>query len=380
MKIVIAPDSFKGSLSAVAVSEAIEKGVRKILPQAEIVQLPLADGGEGTVQALVSSTDGTIERQTVHDPLGKEIEAIYGILGDGHTAVIEMAAASGLPLVPLDQQNPLYTTTYGTGELILAAARKGCRHFIIGIGGSATTECGTGMAQALGIQFYDQSNNLINDYMNGDLMGQVGAIDFSGLVPQIRKSHFTVACDVDNPLLGPKGSAHVYAPQKGATPEIVDQLEANMSTFADLLEKTIKTSVRNIPGAGAAGGLGAGLMAFLQAELKSGIEIVLKASGFAEKIKDAALILTGEGRIDYQTAFGKTLSGVAAEARKQQIPVIAIGGMVDTDIDNLYEIGINACFSICNQPMDLRTAVENAGSLLEIITERIMRAVLIQLK
>jgi len=379
MKIVIAPDSFKGSLSAVEVSDAIEKGVRKALPDVEIVKIPMADGGEGTVEALVSSTQGHIEGTIVRDPLGYDVEAHYGILGDGKTAVVEMASASGLPLVPPEKRNPLYTTTYGTGELILAAVEKGCRKFIIGIGGSATTDCGTGMAQALGVVFYDKSGGKINTYMNGYWLGKTGSIDSSGLIPAIRKSSFTVACDVDNPLLGPKGSAHVYAPQKGATPEIVEQLETNMAYFADILEKTIDQKVRDIPGAGAAGGLGAGLIAFVNGTLKPGIEIVLEASRFVEKVQGASLILTGEGKIDYQTAFGKTLSGVAREAKKQAIPVIGIGGMVDADIDNLYEIGINSVFSLCNQPMDLQTAMENADALLQVISERIIRAVLVNL-
>lgn len=379
MKIVIAPDSFKGSLSAVEVSDAIEKGVKRVLPDADIVKLPMADGGEGTVEALVSSTNGHIEQKVVRDPLGNEIGAHYGILGDGKTAVIEMASASGLPLVPPEKRNPLYTTTYGTGELMLAAAEKGCRDFIIGIGGSATTDCGTGMAQALGVSFYDKSGQKIDAYMNGDRLGKTSSIDFSGLSPAIKESRFTVACDVDNPLLGPKGSAYVYAPQKGASPEIVKQLETNMTYFADVLEATIDRKVRHIPGAGAAGGLGAGLIAFVNGTLKPGIEIVLQASKFANQIKGASLILTGEGKIDYQTAFGKTLSGIAREAKKQGIPVIGIGGMIDTDIDNLYEIGINSFFSICNQPMDLQTAMENTDTLLQLISERIMRAVLVRL-
>lgn len=379
MKIVIAPDSFKGSISAVEASNAIEKGVKKVLLDAHIVKLPMADGGEGTVEALVTSTNGHIEQKIVRDPLGHEVEAHYGILGDGKAAIIEMASASGLPLVPPEKRNPLYTTTYGTGELILAAAEKGCREFIIGIGGSATTDCGTGMAQALGVAFYDKSGNKIEAYMNGDWLGRTDSIDFSGLSPIIKASRFTVACDVDNPLLGPRGSAYVYSPQKGATPEIVEQLEANMSYFADILEKTIGQQVRAIPGAGAAGGLGAGLIAFVNGALKPGIEIVLDASGFADRIKGASLIITGEGKIDYQTAFGKTLSGVAREAKKQAIPVIGIGGMVEKDIDNLYKIGLNSFFSICNQPMDLQTAMAHADELLQIISERIMRAVLVNI-
>ncbi|MBN2089726.1 glycerate kinase [candidate division KSB1 bacterium] len=376
MKIVIAPDSFKGSLTAREACMAMETGVRRVLSTVEIINLPMADGGEGTVDALISSTSGQLIQQKVKDPLGNTISATYGILGDGVTAVIEMAAASGLPLVPAGKRDPLNTTTFGTGELIRAAFYQGCRKFIIGIGGSATNDCGTGMAQALGVHFFDKSDRLINQPMVGGLLGQVTKIDLSGLIPGIQESDFIVACDVDNPLLGPRGCAAVYSPQKGATPEIVARLEQNMTGFIDILEKTVGFSVRNNAGAGAAGGLGAGLMAFLKAKLTSGIKIVLEASRFAEKIHGADLILTGEGKIDFQTAFGKTLSGVATEAKKQAIPVIAIGGSVDLNIENLHEIGINSFFSICNQPMDLSLAMKEGGKLLDITTERVLRAIL----
>ncbi|MBN1349423.1 glycerate kinase [candidate division KSB1 bacterium] len=377
MKIVIAPDSFKGSLSALEVSNAIERGIKKVLPETETIKLPMADGGEGTVEALVTSTKGRIEHQSARGPLGEAVEAHYGILGDGQTAVIEMASASGLPLVPPAKRNPLLTTTFGTGELILAALGKGCREFIIGIGGSATTDCGTGMAQALGVEFFDQAGKKIESLINGELMGSVQEIDLSGLPPEILASRFTVACDVDNPLLGPKGAAHVYAPQKGATPEMVTQLETNMTRFADVLESSIGKFVRNIPGAGAAGGLGAGLIAFVNGTLKLGIEIVLEASQFARRISGASLIISGEGKIDFQTAFGKTMSGVAREAKKQNIPVIGIGGMVDANLENLHQLGINSFFSICNEPMTLEDALANAAPLVETISERIIRAVML---
>lgn len=380
MKIVIAPDSFKGSLSAIEVCETIEIGVKKVLPAANIVKIPMADGGEGTVEALVSSTHGHIEWEKVHGPLGGKVKAHYGILGDAKTAIIEMASASGLPLVSPGKRNPLYTTTYGTGELILAALEKGCRDFIIGIGGSATNDCGAGLAQALGVEFYDKSGDKIDDFMNGHWLGKTGSIDFSGLLPVVKESRFTVACDVENPLLGPDGCAFVYAPQKGAAEEIVKELEANMADFADILEKTIGRKVRDIRGAGAAGGLGAGLMAFVNGKLEKGINIVLNASNFAERIKGASLILTGEGKIDYQTAFGKTLSGIAREAKKQGIPVIAIAGIVADNIDNLYDIGITSCFSICDQPMDKETSMKKVRDLLPLISERIVRTVLIKSK
>ncbi|MCK5737816.1 glycerate kinase, partial [bacterium] len=250
---------------------------------------------------------------------------------------------------------------------------KGCRKFIIGIGGSATTDCGTGMAQALGARFFNRENAEIIDSMCGGLLADVERVDLSGIIPEIGESTFTVACDVDNPLLGPKGCSYVYGPQKGATLAIVEQLEANMTGFAAVLEKTVGKPIRDIPGAGAAGGLGAGLIAFTGAQLKLGIDIVLEASAFADKIQDAALILTGEGRIDFQTAFGKTMSGIGREAQKAGIPVVGLGGMVDHDIDNLYEIGLTAFFSICNQPMALEQAMKNAAPLIEVVTERIIR-------
>ncbi|MBD3288306.1 glycerate kinase, partial [candidate division KSB1 bacterium] len=274
MKIIIAPDSFKASMTASEAAVAIQRGVRKVLPDVDIAKIPMADGGEGTVSALVASTKGRFVETTAFDPLGNEITGKYGILGDEKTAVIEMAAVSGLPLVPLEKQNPLNTTTFGTGELIRDALEAGCREFIIGIGGSATNDAGTGMAQALGVKFFRKDGSEITELMRGGLLREVAHIDVSGMHSAIADSHVTVACDVDNPLLGERGCAHVYAPQKGATPEIVKRLDNDMAHFIDIAEDATGSSVRDVPGAGAAGGLGAGLMAFLNAELKPGIELV----------------------------------------------------------------------------------------------------------
>jgi len=383
MKIVIAPDSFKGSLTAAEACDAMEKGVRNAVPAAHIIKIPMADGGEGTVTALVSATGGSLQFQNVHGPLGDEVTAHYGILGDGKTAVIEMAAASGLTLVPPGKRNPLFTTTYGTGELIATAAEKGCRAFIIGIGGSATNDCGAGMAQALGVTFYNKSGSRINDWMNGHWLGETGQIDLTGLSPILKESRFTAACDVDNPLLGPRGCAFVYSPQKcsprlgtGKVKSIAEKLETNMAAFSDLLEAAVDRRVRNIEGAGAAGGLGAGLLAFTGGKLQKGIDIILKTSDFAERIKGASLILTGEGKIDYQTTCGKTLSGIAREAKKQGIPVVAIAGMVTGNIKNLYDMGITSCFSICGRSLDRATAMKEAADLLPRISKKAVRSFL----
>ncbi|MBC7186888.1 MAG: glycerate kinase [Calditrichaeota bacterium] len=374
MKIVVAPDSFKGSLSALQICEAMERGIKRVLPKAEVVKIPMADGGEGTVQALVSSTGGHIEKVTVVGPLGEPVEAEYGILGDDQTAVIEMAAASGLPLVPVAKRNPVVTTTFGTGQLMRAALAHGCRQLIVGIGGSATTDCGTGMAQALGVRFYRSDGSEITDYMCGGLMAEVARIDLSGRLPELLQATVTVACDVDNPLLGPRGAVMTYSRQKGATDEQLALLEKNMTHFIGVAEQTIGRSVRDLPGAGAAGGLGAGLMAFANATLQPGVAIVLRASRFAERIKGAALILTGEGKVDFQTAYGKTISGVAAEAQRQGIPVIVLAGTVEDEAENLYERGVVSLFSICPGPMSLEEAMQQSATHVEKGAERIVRA------
>ncbi len=347
------------------------RGILSQLPSAQIVKLPLADGGEGTVATLVEATDGTIHKKRVTGPLGTLVEAEFGILGDGDTAVIEMAAASGLPLVPASQRNPLHTTTYGTGELVDAALDLGVKHLVIGIGGSATNDCGTGMAQALGVQFF-RKQGLITEPMTGSLMANVTSIDINGLDKRLASCEIRVACDVDNPLLGERGAARVYSPQKGATPEIVETLKKNTAHIIDVIEAETR-AVRNTPGAGAAGGLGAGMMAFLNASLDSGIETVLDACQFDERIQGADLILTGEGRVDEQSAMGKTIHGVVKRASQQGIPVIAIGGTVHKSAELLYEQGLLSMFSICPKPMTLDEALVEADHLIEQITERILR-------
>ncbi|MBN1766227.1 MAG: glycerate kinase [Sedimentisphaerales bacterium] len=386
MKIVIAPDSFKGSLTATQACDAIEAGLRRIVPDAEIVKIPMADGGEGTVESLVAATGGHVCELDVTGPLAEMVRAFYGILGSGpgdqsRTAVIEMAAAAGLPQVPTDKRNPLYTTTYGFGELITHALDNGCRNFIMGIGGSATNDCGTGMAQALGVKFLDRQGQTITRCMTGELMGQVNAIDIQKINPHISQSHFIIACDVVNPLLGPHGASYVYGPQKGADEQTIKILESNMTHIIEIIEAQTHKSVRDVSGAGAAGGLGAGLMAFLNAQGRSGIDIVLKYSHFEQKIKGADLIITGEGKIDATTVSGKTLSGIARAGANQSIPVIALAGSSGPDAGQVFAgLPIHAILSICPGPMDLSQALEHGAAYLADTAEQAIRLVLLNIR
>jgi glycerate 2-kinase len=358
MKIVIAPDSFKESLSALEVANAVEKGFREVFPEAEYVKVPMADGGEGTVQSLVDATGGRIIETEVTGPLGERVSAFFGMLGDGKTAVIEMAAASGLHLVPRDKRNPLVTTTRGTGELILAALDEGADHIIIGIGGSATNDGGAGMVQALGGRLLDHRGQEIGP--GGGSLSELADIDLSGLDARLRHVKIEVACDVDNPLTGPKGASAIFGPQKGASPEMVAVLDQNLQHYAAVIERVLGKQVKDIPGAGAAGGLGAGLLAFLNAELKRGVDIVLETVKFSEQIQGAALVITGEGRIDGQTIFGKTPVGVAKVAKRYHIPVIALAGSVSDDSDVVLNHGIDALYSIVPGIISLEKAIENA--------------------
>jgi len=371
MKIILAPDSFKESLSAVQVCAAMTRGIRAAAPHAEIIAIPLADGGEGTTETLTAAADGEMRQARVTGPLGQPLVAHYGLIDGGDTAVIEMAQASGLQRVAQNQRNPLHTTTFGTGELIRAAIEDGVRRLIIGIGGSATNDGGAGMAQALGVKFY-QNNKEITQPLTGALLAAITDIDVASLDPRMQNVKIRVACDVDNPLLGERGAAGVYAPQKGADAESVAQLEKNMARFYDLVESRTR-SVRNIAGAGAAGGLGAGLMAFLNAELGAGIDIILSACRFDERIQQADLILTGEGKIDRQTIMGKTISGVLQRAAKQNIPVVAVSGALSTEAEELYSRGMLSMFSICDAPMPLSEAIKNADRLIAKACERITR-------
>ncbi|AWD67603.1 glycerate kinase [Priestia megaterium] len=363
MKIVIAPDSFKESLTALHVCEAVEKGIKSHFPDAEISKVPMADGGEGTVQSLVDATGGDIIQARVTGPLGKEVEAFYGILGDGNTAVIEMAAASGLHHVPVDKRNPLITTTRGTGELILKALDHKVKHIIIGIGGSATNDGGTGMAKALGAKLLDANGAEIKE--GGGSLAQLASIDLTNLDSRLAEVKVEVACDVDNPLTGETGASAVFGPQKGATPDMVKQLDRNLAHYAAIVGKEMGIHIQSIPGAGAAGGLGGGLLAFLSAELKPGVDIVIKATQLESYIKNADLVITGEGKIDGQTIYGKTPIGVAKTAKKHSVPVIAIAGSIGTGSEAVYEHGISALFSVVPGAVDLSEALEKASENIE---------------
>ncbi|MED3934735.1 glycerate kinase [Priestia megaterium] len=363
MKIVIAPDSFKESLTALHVCEALEKGIKTHFPNAEISKVPMADGGEGTVQSLVDATGGQIIQAKVTGPLGKEVEAFYGILGDGKTAVIEMAAASGLHQVPMDERNPLITTTRGTGELILKALDQNVKHIIIGIGGSATNDGGAGMAKALGAKLINTNGAEIKE--GGGSLNQLAAIDLTNFDSRLAEVKVEVACDVDNPLTGATGASAVFGPQKGANPDMVKQLDRNLAHYAAVIEKEMDIHIQNVPGAGAAGGLGGGLLAFLSAELKPGVDIVIEATQLESYIKNADLVITGEGRIDGQTIYGKTPIGVAKTAKKHSVPVIAIAGSIGAGSEAVYEHGISALFSVVPGAVTLPEALEKAGENIE---------------
>jgi len=371
MKIVIAPDSFKGSLSAFEVAKSIQNGILKADETIETVIVPMADGGEGTVQSLIDASGGKIVELTVHDPLFREIKSFYGIMGDGVTAVIEMAAASGLPLLTPKERNPLKTTTYGTGELIKDALNRGCQKFIIGLGGSATNDGGCGMAQALGAKFLNENGTEVG--FGGGELKKIRAIDISGLDNRIKQSVFLAACDVDNPLCGEKGASAVYGAQKGASEKDVIALDNGLLHFAQIVKQKLNLDIKDVPGAGAAGGLGAGVMIFLNSQLKRGIEIVTQTTHLADKMVGADLVITGEGRIDFQTAFGKTPFGVAQVAKKQNIPIIALAGSLGEGYQTLYENGFDGIFSIMNVSMSLNYAIENAAVLIENAAENIMR-------
>ena len=371
MKIIIAPQGFKGNLTALEVARAIEEGIKRVVPDAKTTIKPMADGGEGTVQALVDATGGEMITTEVTGPLEERVTAHWGILSDKTTAVIEMAAASGLPLVPSEKRNPLVTTTYGTGELIRAALDHGCRKLIIGIGGSATNEGGAGMAQALGARFLDARGKELP--FGGAALARLEHIDVSNLDPRLADFDVTLASDVNNPLCGPRGASAIYGPQKGATPEMVKQLDAALAHYADVIQKDLGIDVRDVPGAGAAGGLGLGLMVFLKAKMVPGIDVVIKATNLAADLKGADLVFTAEGRIDRQSAMGKVPTGVALKAKEFGSPVIALAGEVADDHRVVYEQGIDAVLSIAPGPISLKQSMANAEKLIANAAECAMR-------
>lgn len=366
MRVLIAPDSFKGSLSAPAAAEALARGWHRARPDDELVILPLADGGEGTVEALMAALGGEWRTTRVHGPLGQAVDARWALLGDGGTALVEMAAASGLMLVPEDQRNPLRTSTFGTGELLRAALDAGARTVLMGIGGSATNDGGAGMAQALGFRLIRSDGSTLGHPAAGEDLEYIASLDASRVPAGLRQARLRVACDVDNPLHGPEGAAHVYGPQKGATPEMVRQLDAGLRAWARAVEKHTGRNHAEVPGTGAAGGLGFALHALCGAELVPGIDMVLDATRFAGKARGAGLVITGEGKIDSQTMRGKTIAGVVRRAREAGVPVRAFAGKLEVEqlegVEGLYEIRRH-----CTSD---REAMDRAGEILEQLAER----------
>ena len=371
-KIVIAPQEFKGSLTAIEIARAIQIGVSRAMPNAETVLAPVADGGDGTLQALVDSSGGRKESAAVTGPLGEEVVAEWGALGDGKTAVIEMARSSGLALVDLDARDPRRATTRGVGELIAAALNAGQSKFIIGIGGSATNDGGAGMMQALGASLLDSNGRELGP--GGAALAKLDHIDVSNLDERVRSADVVVACDVNNPLCGPTGASAVFGPQKGATPEIVAELDAALSHFADIVERDLAADVRDRAGAGAAGGMGAGLMALLDAELRAGVDIVLDAVGLEHQLDGADLVITGEGQIDASTVFNKAPVGVARLASQRGIPVIAVSGSLGEGYEGVHELGIDAVFTLVDRPMTLDEALEDTERLVSSLAEEATRA------
>ena len=354
MKIVIASDSFKGSLSSIEVAQAATRGIKSVYPDCEVIAVNVADGGEGTVEAVVEALGGEIVTTTVSDPLGRPIQARYGIAGN--KAIIEMAAASGLPLLCPEERNPWLTSTHGTGELIMDAMHRGCRQFLIGIGGSATNDAGIGMLQAMGFRFYDSNDNEI-EHCCGGTMHMIARIHDSEVAECVCQSQFTVACDVDTPFCGKDGAAPVFAPQKGADPDMVARLNAGMASLAEVIENKYHINIVPVAGAGAAGGMGGGFRAFLNATLQRGIDMVLDTIDFDQMIAGADLIITGEGKIDIQTAKGKTAAGVLARAKAQDIPVIAIGGCVER-CESVEQMGFAGIYPITEEKLPLEIAMQ----------------------
>lgn len=356
MKVLIAIDSFKGSITSKKASEAIASGIYDVYPEAEINRIPLGDGGEGTVEALIEASNGRLVKKEVQGPLTEKVIASYGISGDGKTAMIEVAEACGLPLVPTERRNPLKTTTYGVGELIVDAMEKGCRKFIIGLGGSSTNDAGVGMLQALGFQFLDEQ--LLEVTSGGEALKKIEHIRTDNVHPLLNKCQFQVACDVNNHLYGENGAAHVYGPQKGASQEMVEQLDEGLRHFADIVQDVLEIDIHAIEGAGAAGGLGAAFAGFLQASLESGIELVLDFTDMETYVKEADIVITGEGMLDGQTSMGKAPLGIASLAKEHGVPVIALAGGLNHENFQLNEQGMTACFSILHAPMSLDEAME----------------------
>lgn len=375
MNVLVAPDSFKGSLTALQAADAIVQGVRDVLPDAEIVSIPVADGGEGTVEALVLASKGKLMQRKVTGPMGDEVVATFGILGDDVTGVVEMAQAAGLYLVPPERRNPLLATTYGVGELMLAALDAGCTRLIVGLGGSATNDGGAGMAQALGARLLGPGSAELR--RGGAPLMSLERIDATGLDPRLARTTVYAASDVTNPLCGPEGATAVYGPQKGVSPQMVTVLDRALAHYADVVARDLGVEVSALGGAGAAGGLGAGLAAFCGAEIRSGATVVLETLRFEEFLESADLVLTGEGRIDDQMEYGKAISAVALLAEKYGVPVVAFAGSLAAEPEKLARHGVDAVVSIIPRPLAEEEAMEHASELLQEATERALRLLVV---
>lgn len=372
---VLAPDSFKESMSAAQASQAMQRGIQNVIPDAHIIHVPMADGGEGTVDALISSLKGQSIACEVTGPLPEQrIQTYWGLVDPGQTAVIEMAEANGIHLLKPSQRNPMLTSTYGTGEMIKQALDLSVKKIIIGLGGSVTNDGGAGMAQALGVRFLNHAGELIQ--VRGGNLDQVKSIDLSGLDPRLADTEIIVASDVNNPLCGPNGASYIFGPQKGATPEMVNQLDQNLGHFADVVARQIGRDHRHVAGAGAAGGLGFGLMAFTAASIRSGVELMIEQVQLNEKIAQADYVLTGEGKIDSQTSLGKTPFGVAQLARQFNKPVIAFAGLIGEGIEDLFESGFSQIIGINPPDCPLEEALKNAEMNLEKAVAEIVKNLL----
>ena len=373
MRFVVAPDSFKGSLAAAEAAGAMARGLRSVFPEAEILEIPVADGGEGTVASLLAATGGTSRCTRVRGPLGESVEAAWGVLGDGRTAVIEAAAASGLGLVPEERQDPRLTSTFGTGELVKAALEAGFRRILLGLGGTGTNDGGAGFARALGARFLDAQGLDLPE--GGAALARLTRVDARGLDPRLRETEILVASDVDSPLCGPRGATAVFGPQKGLPPEGVQALDAALGNLARIASRDMGREVADRPGAGAAGGLGAGLLWFTSAQIRSGVEVCLEASAFEARLREVDLVFTGEGRTDAQTTLGKAPLGVAAAARRQGIPVVCLSGGLGEGAEDLQAFGLSALASLAPGPMALETCMAEAAALLEAATRRAARLI-----
>ena len=374
MKFVLAPDSFKESMTAKEVCQAMENGIRKVLPDAKIISVPMSDGGEGTMDSLIDATNGQKYAVKVTEPLGTPVTAHYGILGDQKTAIIEMAEASGLSYVPQDKRTPATikkTTTFGTGELINAALKHDVTRVIIGLGGSSTNDGGSGMAQAIGVKFFDHNDHEITQKLGGGDLKQITRIDTIDINPKIKKTKFLLASDVTNPLTGTNGASYVFGPQKGADQATAKELDENLSHYA----KIIGQNIAQTPGSGAAGGLGAGLLAFTQAKIYPGVNLVANEVHLAEKIKEPDYVFTGEGGTDFQTQFGKTPYGVAQIAKKYDVPVISLAGYIGKGIDHLYDKGFTAIFGILAKAENIDQALKDGPQNVERTTENVVRLI-----